>query len=107
MNPHDLERLFARLGHDEQRVALRFLDRLAMGRQAYGELDLATDRRDFREEALQEALDLAAYLAMRLEQMGSGRAEAAPAADKGEATDGYPALADGSKPWANGEPDDE
>lgn len=54
------------LGADELRVLARIAERLTMGRRQYGELDV-DDGRDWREEATQEALDMAVYLALRLE----------------------------------------
>jgi hypothetical protein len=54
------------LNEDEARVVLTFARRISAGRDAYGPLDLARDRRDFRKEAGEEALDLAAYLAFEL-----------------------------------------
>ena len=41
-------------------------ERLAMGRRRYGAFNLATDRRDFRREALEEAADAAVYMACAL-----------------------------------------
>jgi hypothetical protein len=53
----------AELGDDEAAVLALVAERLAMGRRVYGELQLATDRRDFREEALMELADGCVYLA--------------------------------------------
>jgi hypothetical protein len=55
------------LGVDELRVLERIAERLAMGRKQYGPLNIATDKRDWSEEARQEAFDLAVYLAVELE----------------------------------------
>ena len=57
---------FPDLGPDESRVVEAVAARLRMGARQYGPLDLATDRRDWRHEAAEEALDLAAYLACEL-----------------------------------------
>ena len=54
------------LGPDERRLIELIAERLAAGRTQYGELVLATDRRDFTIEASEEALDAAVYLAARL-----------------------------------------
>jgi hypothetical protein len=51
------------LGADELRVVLLVAQRLAVGRKAYGPLDIKGDRRDWRHEASEEALDCAVYLA--------------------------------------------
>jgi hypothetical protein len=53
----------AELGADELRVLLLIATRLAAGRRYYGELHLATDRRDFRAEGAEELLDAVVYLA--------------------------------------------
>lgn len=53
----------AELGADEAEVLALVAERLAAGRRTYGELQLATDRRDFREEALMELADGCVYLA--------------------------------------------
>jgi hypothetical protein len=55
----------AELGVDELRVLDRIAARLQIGQRQYGELDIATDARDWTEEALQEALDLSVYLAIK------------------------------------------
>ena len=64
----ELYGLYCACSDDERRVLLRVARRLDMGRRQYGQLVLATDKRNFREEACQEALDMAAYLACLLEQ---------------------------------------
>ena len=51
------------LGTDELRVLGFIAARLRMGREAYGPLDLATDRRDWRRERDEEAADLLVYAA--------------------------------------------
>jgi hypothetical protein len=53
------------LGVDELRVLDRIAARLQVGRRQYGELHIARDGRDWTEEALQEALDLSVYLAIK------------------------------------------
>lgn len=51
---------------DEQHILHLISDRLEHGRKQYGDLDLAADKRDWNQEALEEALDLAVYLACAL-----------------------------------------
>lgn len=51
---------------DERRIVDLIADRLEHGRKQYGDLDLARDKRDWNQEALEEALDLAVYLAIAL-----------------------------------------
>lgn len=69
MTPRErLEAAVADLGEDEVRVLALLAVRLRAGRDCYGPLTLATDRRDFTGEAAAEALDCCAYLAMRLLQ---------------------------------------
>jgi hypothetical protein len=53
----------AELGDDELRVVVLVAQRLAMGRKCYGALDIQGDRRNWRHEASEEALDCAVYLA--------------------------------------------
>lgn len=60
-----------RLGPDELTVLVLVAERLATGRKQYGPLQVATDRRDFAREALEEAADLAVYVAARLLQLRS------------------------------------
>lgn len=54
------------LGADELNVLLLVAERLVKGRKIYGPLQVATDRRDFTREALEEAADLAVYAAAGL-----------------------------------------
>jgi hypothetical protein len=51
---------------DAVRVLEAIRDRLRAGRRQYGDLDIATDVRDWSREAAEEAQDLAVYLAIRL-----------------------------------------
>lgn len=51
-----------KLGTDELGVLNELAARLVMGRSQYGELKLAADRRNWRNEAAAESLDLAIYL---------------------------------------------
>lgn len=51
---------------DERTVLLTIARRLMVGRRQYGALDLATDRRNFRHEAAEEAFDGCVYLACEL-----------------------------------------
>jgi hypothetical protein len=52
------------LGEDERRVLVTLATRLRRGREQYGELAIATDRRDWQREAHEEALDLSVYLSI-------------------------------------------
>lgn len=65
LGPHLDELLLAwrSLGADERRVVVEVARRLAAGRATYGELELATDRRDLESEAGEELLDACVYLA--------------------------------------------
>lgn len=58
--------LAERLGSHEVAVLTLIAERLLLGRRCYGDLRLATDRRNFRREALEEAADLAVYAAAGL-----------------------------------------
>ena len=53
----------ARPGPDELELLAELTVRLAAGRQVYGQLHLAADRRDFHAEAGEELLDAGFYLA--------------------------------------------
>lgn len=53
------------LGPDERRVVGRIVDRLLLGQKVYGEMHLAFDKRNFREEGAYELLDFLVYLAAR------------------------------------------
>ena len=62
----DLERLneiAEGLGPDELAVLIQIAERIAMGRDQYGELDIDKDRRDFSDEAAEEAQDALVYIA--------------------------------------------
>ena len=64
-----LARLLAtaeQLGRDELAVLQLIAERLVLGRRHYGTLRLAADRRDFADEALEEAADMAVYAAAGL-----------------------------------------
>ena len=58
------------LGPDEQAVLLIVAERLTVGRQRYGTLDVATDGRRFGIEALEEAADGLVYAACALMRGG-------------------------------------
>jgi hypothetical protein len=60
---HELDEACDALGLDELRVVALVAKRLVLGRKVYGPLDVAGDRRDWRHEASEEALDCAVYLA--------------------------------------------
>lgn len=64
-----------RLGADEVAVLTLIAGRLLQGRRRYGDLRLATDRRDFGREALEEAADLAVYAAAGLLREKRGKRE--------------------------------
>lgn len=72
----ELDRLLTswrRLGTDERTVVALVAERLAAGRETYGELAIATDRRDFGAEAAEELVDAVVYLAvetLRQQQRG-------------------------------------
>lgn len=59
----DMRAIWGALGPDERAVMTRIGRRLVVGRARYGMLDLALDERRMDREALDEALDLAVYLA--------------------------------------------
>lgn len=50
---------------DAIRVVERVVERLRLGQRQYGPLDLATNPRDWKAEAVEELLDATAYLAMQ------------------------------------------
>lgn len=54
------------LGPDEVAVVDAVIGRLLLGRAQYGQLNLAADKRDWRKEASEEALDLAVYMSCSL-----------------------------------------
>lgn len=58
--------LAAELGRDELAVLVLVAERLAAGRKRYGNLDLSTDARNFRMEALEEIADALVYSAAAL-----------------------------------------
>lgn len=68
-----LRDLAEHLEGDELRVLVAIGERLTLGRRAYGPLVVAGDRRDWRKEAHEEALDLSVYLA--IETLGRGVAD--------------------------------
>jgi hypothetical protein len=58
-----LHRALEDLGPDEITVLTRIAERLAMGADTYGPLEIARDDRDFRKEAREEVEDALVYLA--------------------------------------------
>ena len=79
MSPsEEVSALMLDLNDDEQRVLLAIAKRLAMGREQYGALDLATDPRDWTKEAYEEALDMSNYLAMALVKRATSREPSLP-----------------------------
>jgi len=61
-----LVELAAELGADELGVLLLVAERLRIGRQRYGALDVASDHRDFELESLEEIADALVYAACGL-----------------------------------------
>lgn len=66
--------LMGGLAGDELDVVGLVVQRLQLGREAYGQLDLANDVRDFAKEAREEAVDQLIY-----ECIGAIRAQSRPA----------------------------
>jgi hypothetical protein len=62
--PEDIDGVVALLGDEERAVLLVLAKRLLAGQRAYGRLDLANDRRDFRAERGLEIQDLLVYSAI-------------------------------------------
>ena len=63
-HPSDTRALAERIGDlepDARAVVELIVSRLEGGRSTYGELDLASDPRDFRRELVEELVDAAAY----------------------------------------------
>ena len=58
----ELDAKLATMSLDELRVVDAIVTKYCTARVAYGPLDLETDKRDFREEARQEGIDLLFYL---------------------------------------------
>lgn len=76
----EIEAILAELNGDEQAVviniALKVGRRVLLGRQQYGALNLATDRRNWRDEIEAELLDGNIYVefeALKGERMGGKR----------------------------------
>ena len=65
-----LTQLARQLGPDEQAVLLLVAERLLLGWERYGSLHVATDARNFRVEALEEAADGLVYAAVGLMRAG-------------------------------------
>lgn len=63
----------AMLGQDELEVVLFVVEGLARGRAVYGELDVASDRRDYRREAGEEVRDALVYLGAELVRLRRSR----------------------------------
>lgn len=57
----ELAELQAQCSYDELRISLVWARRLHAGRQVYGYLDLARDKRDWKRERAEEYIDLAIY----------------------------------------------
>jgi hypothetical protein len=77
----------AKLGADESAVLALVAERLAMGRELYGELHVADDARDFAREALEEAADGLVYVAAALVKAGPAQRMKA---ELGESTNSRP-----------------
>ena len=58
------------LSGDELLLVRLSVERLTAGRRVYGQWNIAGDKRDMDREALEEAIDLAHYIAARLLQTG-------------------------------------
>jgi len=71
----DLLTVVKQLGPDEVAVLALIAERLLQGRRRFGDLHLATDRRDFGRETLEEAADLAVYAAAGLLREKRGKRE--------------------------------
>lgn len=70
--------LLPELGDDEINVLVRVTERLRGGADAYGELSIATDRRNWVVEALAEVLDCQVYTAcalLRIARAGANASE--------------------------------
>ena len=80
----ELTRIAAELEPDALAVLVHQAQRLAGGRKAYGALDLATDPRDWSEEALFELLDYTVYRAAEVLQ--ARRSEYCRCAEKAQWT---------------------
>lgn len=65
----------ASLNEDETGVLFEVAKGLRTGRSVYGPLDLASDRRDMELEALEEARDLAVYIAASIMKLRRTREE--------------------------------
>ena len=63
-----LTRAVQLLADEELDLLLTIATRLCTGQSQYGPFDLAHDKRDFQLEALEEACDLAVYLAVVVHQ---------------------------------------
>lgn len=58
----EIGRFLAMMSDDEIAVVRTICHRIDQGRRTYGPLRLREDRRDYRHEAMEEALDLLFYL---------------------------------------------
>ena len=56
--------LLSHLNADETEVILRITQRLVMGREQYGALDIDNDKRNWAEQAAEEAFDGSVYHAI-------------------------------------------
>jgi len=82
----------ADLGDHERAVLQLVAERLRMGQRRYGRFDVGTDRRDFRQEALEEVADALVYGAAlclwhlgRAESLKDAAQRARQALDSGKA----------------------
>ncbi len=66
-----MDSLWAELGKDERLVIVEIAKRLHMGRVQYGDLHLATDRRNWRAELRSELLDALVYDAAEMLSTGT------------------------------------
>lgn len=58
----ELDTLLEKLGPDEVMILVRVARRLEFGRIRYGDMKLASDKRNFMKEAMEELLDWLVYM---------------------------------------------
>lgn len=61
IDPDEFTHRYIDCSDDERAVLCEMLRRIEIGREQYGELNLDRDRRDFRKEARDEAIDWLVY----------------------------------------------
>jgi len=83
----DIARRLQLASHDELRVVDQILTRLELGRERYGLLDIARDRREWRRELGEELLDAVIYdtiETIRAEDLAHANLQAAAAEELAE-----------------------